>query len=57
MARQDRLDSLGTLHHVMIRATEGHLLSHEKGDHLNLVSRISKVSEGPEAEKDLLKTY
>jgi len=41
-------------HHVMIRATEGQLLFQEKRDRLNLLSRVSKVSEGSEAEKTLL---
>jgi len=46
MARQARLDSPGTLHHVMIRATQGQPLFQEGKDRLNFLSRISKVSEG-----------
>jgi hypothetical protein len=48
MARQARLDSPGTLHHVMIRGTEGQSLFQEEKDRLNFFSRISKVSEGLE---------
>ena len=46
MARQARLDSPGTLHHVMIRATQGQPLFQGGKDRLNFLSRISKVSEG-----------
>jgi len=44
--RQPRLDSPGTLHHIMIRGTEGQPLFQEGKDRLNFLSRISKVSEG-----------
>jgi len=52
MPRQAKLDSPGTLHHVMIRGTEGKPLFHQDKGHLNFLSRISKVSEGAGRERN-----
>jgi REP element-mobilizing transposase RayT len=39
------LDAPGTLHHVMIRGTEGAVIFREEGDRQNFLSRLGKISE------------
>jgi len=45
MPRQARLDAPGTLHHVMIRGTEGQSIFHEDKDRQNFLSRLSQIAE------------
>jgi len=46
MPRQARLDTPGTLHHVMIRGIEGANIFYDDEDRGNLLSRIGKLAEG-----------
>ena len=39
----------GTLHHVMMRGTEGESIFREDKDHQNFLSRLSQISEDTEA--------
>ena len=45
MPRQARLDAPGTLHHVMIRGTEGGAIFREEKDRQNFLSRLAQISE------------
>ena len=45
MPRQARLDAPGTLHHVMIRGTEGQVIFREDKDRQNFLSRVTQISE------------
>ena len=45
MPRQARLDAPGTLHHVMIRGTEGRSLFQDDKDRPNSLSRLCQISE------------
>ena len=45
MPRQARLDAPGTLHHVMIRGTEGGTIFREGKDRQNFLSRLAQISE------------
>ena len=49
MPRKARLDAPGTLHHVMMRGTEGHSIFREDKDHQNFLSRLAQISEDTEA--------
>ena len=43
MPRQARLDSPGTLHHIMIRGIEGRDLFNEDRDRKEFIDRLSKI--------------
>ena len=45
MPRQARLDSPGTLHHVIIRGIEKKDIVADKYDRANMVSRIGELAE------------
>ena len=45
MPRQARLDTPGTLHHIMIRGAEGQAIFREDKDRHNFLSRIAEISE------------
>jgi len=45
MPRQARLDAPGTLHHVMIRGTEGAAIFREEKDRQNFLSRLAQISQ------------
>ena len=49
MPRKARLDAPGTLHHVMMRGTEGQSIFREDKDHQNFLSRLAQISEDTEA--------
>ena len=49
MPRKARLDAPGTLHHVMMRGTEGRSIFREDKDHQNFLSRLAQISEDTEA--------
>src|SRR4030042_1227845 len=49
MPRQARLDAPGTLHHVMIRGTEGESIFREDKDRQNFLSRLAQISEDTKA--------
>ena len=49
MPRKARLDAPGTLHHVMMRGTEGKSIFREDKDHQNFLSRLAQISEDTEA--------
>jgi len=44
MPRQARLDAPGTLHHVMIRGTQGESIFRENKDRQNFLSRVAQIS-------------
>ena len=45
MPRQARLDSPGTLHHVIVRGIEKRNIVDDKYDRANMVSRLSDLAE------------
>jgi putative transposase len=49
MPRQARLDAPGTLHHLMIRGTEGESIFREDKDRQNFLSRLAQISEDTKA--------
>ncbi len=49
MPRQARLDAPGTLHHVMIRGTEGQPVFREDKDRENFCSRLAEISQDTKA--------
>ncbi len=44
MPRHARLDAPGTLHHVMIRGTEGQSTFRQDKDRQNFLSRVAQIS-------------
>ena len=45
MPRQARLDSPGTLHHVIVRGTEGRNIVEDDNDRTNMISRLGNLAE------------
>ena len=52
MPRQARLDSPGTLHHVMVRGIEGRNIVEDDNDRTNMISRLGNLAE--ETNTDIL---
>ena len=48
MPRKARLDTSGSLHHVMMRGTEGESIFREDKGHQNFLSRLAQISEDTE---------